>query len=829
VYKDIYHYGLLATAVSSFFVAFIVYIKAYEDNKKSAFLLINAAIGLWAFCLFIFHTLHQPQISWLIFSQLVAIFIPVTFIHFVFVLLDELPQRKKQLILFYLLALALGLLSFTKLSIVGITYKEVIGYHLVPGPAYRVFSGMFFFLMIYGFILMIKALKKNTGFRKNQIRYFLVGSFLGFGGAIFTFLPLYDVSIPPLGILAVPGYGIILAYAMLKRRLMDIRTVVSKGLIFSATTVSIFILFLFIGLKVATYYHLGIILDLRIFLYILALCFFLVIILTSFRRNLEQLIEKLIFKKTISSSRELIKGSQKLVTILDEKKLSEFFLQTLVRATDVRWGNLWLRKENKVDYSLTAIMGERGRKTQIEKPFLKEDSSFSRIFKKEGRILLREEIFSLLRDIEDGNIIEDELRNVDFSLVIPLFFKNSIKGWVFLGEKKSGDMFSHYELQALSLFTEQAAIAITNAQLFRRINRMKEYNERIVTNVDSGLIVVNEEGKITTFNKKAEEITSVSSYSVLQKDLKVLPSPLNEIIFKSWQSKRPLSIPELALRTGEDNIIVSVKTSLIEEESGQMGVIAILMDLTEVKRMEERMRQTEKLASIGSMVSQLAHEIKNPLSSIRTFTELLPEKFQEEEFRKEFFSLVSGEINRIDALINRMLNLGKVNIAEYKTISIREIIKDTLSSLSIHLREQNIRIKTTYCREPLLIWGDPQGLREVFSNIIINSIQAMPEGGNISISIQRKKRRGTDGNFLEINITDEGGGISEKYLHRIFDPFFTTKPQGSGLGLYICYQIIQGHGGEIRVKNTSSGANFTILLPLSETNIPVEKKRKIYG
>jgi len=817
VYPIIYHYGLLAVVISSFLVALIGYIKAYEEEKKTLFILVNGAGGLWALCLFIFHTSPHPQIFWLRFSHLAGIFIPVTFVHFVFILLDEIPHRKRQLTLFYLVGSILGSLSFTKLLITGITYKEVMGYHVIPGPVYRVFSVMFFSLIVYGYFLMGKALKNSSGFRKNQIRYCLVASILGLGGGISTFLPIYGINVPPLGILVVPSYGIILAYALLKRRLMDIRTIVSKGLIYSTITVLVFALLLFIGFTLITFYQ-PIAPNSKLFLYILGFCFFLVLVLMPLRRKLEQLIENLIFRRARASYDELTKASRKLLTILDNKTLSRFSLQTVVRTTDVNWGALWLADEKNGNYHLADKIGGREDKPWLnEDVFLNQGSTLIKLLEKERRLLLREEIIPFFKNIESEDGLEDRLRKSDFSLVIPLFSKNSLKGCLFLGEKRSRDLFSPYELQALTLFSDQTAMALTNAQLFSRIQRMKEYNERVVDNIDSGLIVVNRQGQITTFNRKIEEMIGLSSNEVLGKMPKVLPPSLSEIILRCWQTRKPVSIPQLTLKIGQNDVlIVSVNASLVDEKERKGEIVVIITDFTEVRRLEEKIRQTEKLVSVGSMVSQLAHEIKNPLSSIRTFTELLPEKFEDEEFRKKFHSLVSGEIKRIDSLITRMLNLGSVDAAQYEMVSVQEVIENVLPSLDLQLKEHNMRIELTNQGAVPLIWADPQSLKEVFSNILVNSIQAMPQGGNIYISIRRKKDRNKEKLLLEIIISDEGNGIPERYLHRVFDPFFTTKQQGSGLGLYICYKIIQIHQGEIRAGNTDSGARFTILLPIPE-------------
>jgi PAS domain S-box-containing protein len=833
MYAPFYYWGLWLVAIFSFFLAILVYLKAYRQPKTETFILINAALGFWALALFIFHCcFDQSLIFWLRLSQLIAIFIPVTFIHFVFALLESVEKHKTRLLFFYAIAIILGSFNFTKFFISSIKYSPALGYyHLVPGPVYRIFTLVFVSLVIYGYFLMIKALRQSSGFRRNEIRYYLIGFILGFAGGGTTFLPIYNVRVLPLGIFLLLTGQFILAYAILKRRLMDIRTIVSKGLIYSTITALVFSLVLFTGFAIITYYRMTAP-NLKIFLYILGFCFFLVLISLRLRGGLEQLIENLIFKRARASYDELIKGSQKLLTILDKKSLSEFFLQTVIQATDANWGVLWQLDEKNGNYYLAGKAGNRREELWLnEDLFLNQNLAFVDLIKNERRLLLREEILPFFKNIKNENNIEDRLRRSDFSLVIPLFFEGLLKRCLFLGEKRSGDLFSSYELQALTLFSDQAAIALANAQLFQRIQRMKEYNERIVNNVDSGLMVVNGEGRITTFNRKIEQMIALSTNEVLGKTLEVLPSPLDKIILRCWQTKKPISISQLTLNIGQNNtLVVSLSTSLIDEKEGRSGIVIVLADLTEVRRLEEKIRQADKMASIGSMVTQLAHEIKNPLSSIRTFTELLPEKFQDEEFRKRFFSLVSEEIERIDSLITRMLNLGRVDVAQYKMVSIQKVIEDMLSSFDLQLRERNTKIKLTHHGVPSLIWADPRSLKEAFANILINSIQAMPQGGNIDISTRRKKDRSTGKPLLEVSITDEGGGIPKKYLHRIFDPFFTTKQQGSGLGLYICYQIIETHQGEIRVRNTDSGANFTILLPVPENKTSVaDEKKGIHG
>jgi len=829
----LYHYGLLAVAVFGLFMATLVYLKAYRHPKTEAFILINMAVGLWALTLFIFHrSFGQPQILWLRLSQLIAIFIPVTFIHFVFVLLESAEKYKMRLLFFYAIAIVLGSFNFTKLFISSIKHNSVLGYyHLVPGPVYQVFTLVFVALVSYGYFLMVKALRRSSGFQRNEIKYYLIGFVLGFAGGGTTFLPVYDVRILPLGIFAVLLGQTILAYAILKRRLMDIRTIVSKGLIYTTISVVVFAAFLFIRYTVIDYEQLAVP-TLELFLYVLGFCFFVVFMSVPLRGKLEKLMEILVFRKAWASYDELARGSQKLLTILDRETLAKFFLETVVQATEGNWGGFWLVEERGDGYHLAGEIGQRKDELGLDEDFfLNQNPPFLKLIKSERRILLREEIVRFFGNTKNEDDVQDRLRRSGFSLLIPLFFRDSLKGCLFVGEKRSGDLFSSQELQALTLFSDQAAIALTNAQLFRQIQSMKEYNERIVNNVDSGLMVLNAEGQITTFNRRIEEMMALSSNKVLGKTAKALPPPLDKIVLRSWRTQKPVSIPGLALKIGRNNtLVVTLNTSLIDENERKAGIVAVLTDLTEVRKLEEKIRQSDKMASIGSMVAQLAHQIKNPISSIKTFTELLPEKFEDEEFRESFFSTVSGEIKRIDGLVTRMLNLGRVDADQYKAVSIKKVIEDVLVPFDLQLKESNIKVELARNGAVPLIRADPQSLKEVFSNILINSIQAMSAGGKIDISTRKKKDRNTGKALLEVSITDEGGGIPRSNLGRIFDPFFTTKQQGSGLGLYVCYQIIKTHQGEINVRNTGSGANFTILLPIPENETSfVDEKRTVHG
>jgi len=246
---------------------------------------------------------------------------------------------------------------------------------------------------------------------------------------------------------------------------------------------------------------------------------------------------------------------------------------------------------------------------------------------------------------------------------------------------------------------------------------------------------------------------------------------------------------------------------------------------SETKRLESQVRQAEKLASLGTLAARMAHEIKNPLVSIRTFAELLPSKFDDKGFREEFSSLALKEMERIDNLITRLLNFTRSKDYHLEVLSVEKLIEESLLLLYIQASKQNIEVKKDYLPDLPLIYGDKEELKQVFLNILINSVQSMPEGGKIFISTGKEKRKLQT--FVKIFFSDTGGGIPEKNLNKIFDPFFTTRNKGSGLGLFISYKIIHEHHGDIQVRNLEKGAEFSISCFMVAAGFSLRKSRNL--
>lgn len=238
------------------------------------------------------------------------------------------------------------------------------------------------------------------------------------------------------------------------------------------------------------------------------------------------------------------------------------------------------------------------------------------------------------------------------------------------------------------------------------------------------------------------------------------------------------------------------------------------------RKFEQQMFQTSKLTSLGTLAAGIAHEIRNPLSSIKTFVQLLPSRSNDPEFQAEFSKLVSTDVDRITKIVENVLSFARSSTITVSEQRIEQILEDALELIHSKLKYKKVEVVKHYGKPPV-VKGDKDQLSQVFVNVLLNAVEAVPdEGGRIKITCStsllespRQRRRRTP--HLTVEIADNGPGIPEKIKGRLFDPFFTTKPQGTGLGLAITYKIVEVHDGFINVLSTEGqGAAFQVHLPL---------------
>ncbi len=369
-------------------------------------------------------------------------------------------------------------------------------------------------------------------------------------------------------------------------------------------------------------------------------------------------------------------------------------------------------------------------------------------------------------------------------------------------------------------------MAIENAQLFTEVQNAKLYNETLLENLTSGVIAVSADERVTVFNNEAGEITSLVPREIIDRSLESLPPALGEILRATLQAADRQENREIVLQTDEQSVVVRASSSLFHGQAGEMlGALMVLTDITALKRLEQQIRRSDRLASLGTLSAGMAHEIKNPLVSIKTFAQLLPERYQDSEFRETFSNLIGHEIDRIDSLVNQLLRFARPAKPLLKPMHVHEVLEKSLMLVGHRLYQKEVKLVRAWNAEVDTIRADADQLEQVFLNFFLNAMDAMKHGGELAVITEicgaegwLEAQNGINGDaqeILRITVRDDGEGIKEADIAHVFDPFFTTKDYGTGLGLSVVHGIVQEHGGQIEVESElAKGTSFHILLPL---------------
>jgi two-component system, NtrC family, nitrogen regulation sensor histidine kinase GlnL len=361
-------------------------------------------------------------------------------------------------------------------------------------------------------------------------------------------------------------------------------------------------------------------------------------------------------------------------------------------------------------------------------------------------------------------------------------------------------------------------------KLHRKKSPQKISWEQILAGLEDGVITVDRDGKISYFNEAAEMLTELSSSQALQKPVVQLFRREHWLIERVKKSQPPLQEStrgegDLVTRWGH-KVPVSLTVSPLQDRDGNfLGSVLVLRDLKHRKELEEDLKRADRLGMVGTLAAGLAHEIRNPLGGIKGAAQLLKRSLNHDSSLLECANIMIREVDRVDKLIEQLLDLARPVKLDLTAVNIHEVLEDVLL-LEIHTAEA-LRIAVKKRFDPSLppIRGDRAQLTQVFLNLVKNAFQAMHRGGVLTVGTRLEtdfhvRGQGTDRNrWIWVDIEDQGIGIREEDLPHIFSPFFTTKNNGTGLGLAVCYRIVKEHGGLIRVESIEGkGTTFRISL-----------------
>ncbi|GIN61115.1 hypothetical protein J27TS8_11080 [Robertmurraya siralis] len=343
---------------------------------------------------------------------------------------------------------------------------------------------------------------------------------------------------------------------------------------------------------------------------------------------------------------------------------------------------------------------------------------------------------------------------------------------------------------------------------------LKEVNDiKFALDQSSIVAFTDEKGIITRVNDKFCEISQYNRDEIIGKDHSILNSGYHSHDFfrELWRTIGSGSVWKGEIRNkAKDGSYYWVDTTIVpfmNERGKPYQYLAIRNDITERKRTEEILHRQDKLAAVGQLAAGVAHEIRNPLTSMKGYAEFLLEDETDEQ-RREFVDIILDEINRVNQIVEDFMVLAKPKVVDLKEKNIIPIIKDVLSLLEFEARKKKVRMHFEANDDIVQIECDENRLKQVFLNFVKNGIEAMPNGGDITVRVHVASEQ------VQISIQDTGVGIPEEKLKRIGEPFYTTKKDGNGLGLMVSYKIIESHNGTVFIESElNKGTTFNIILP----------------
>jgi two-component system sensor histidine kinase HydH len=344
------------------------------------------------------------------------------------------------------------------------------------------------------------------------------------------------------------------------------------------------------------------------------------------------------------------------------------------------------------------------------------------------------------------------------------------------------------------------------------LSRIKAFSDTVVENMPIGLVALDDQRRVAAFNNTAESVLLLAHRGGIGEDAeKILPPELCTEL-KCPEIQNEVIEKEIDCTVGDGKVVpLEIGASLLEDENrNSLGYVILFKDLTEVRLLRREIERSRRLASVGRLAAGVAHEIRNPLSSIKGFATYFKERYQDIPQDQQTATIMIQEVDRLNRVVSQLLEFARpVNIKPQPT-NLNALIDDSIKLIENQAAQKDITIKTRISNQATEIMIDPDRLSQVLLNLYLNAIESMVSGDKLKIELSSNSE--ADG--IDIKISDTGCGISPKDLTKIFDPYYTTKSSGTGLGLAITHNIIEAIGGQIKVSSTQDkGTVFTIQIP----------------
>jgi PAS domain S-box-containing protein len=687
-------------------------------------------------------------------------------------------------------------------------------------------------LLVSAGLLIYRLLTTSAPIVRQQLKWVVWGSVL----AIAPFTMLYgvgyvvgaqndpwltDAAVLPL-ILIPLSFG----YSVIRYRLMDVELVVRRVFVYALTTLAI-------AISIGTVVYLGGIyalgssgtgeLTLRAAAAIAAMAI-IVVIAAPVKNFLQERTDRLFYGERYDMRNGLLDFGRTLSATTALDPLLDALVSRLQQVMNVERVAIFIEDSNAS--SGYRVARAAGLSTQMIVP-------------QDFREMIR------VRSAENGVVRTDDLDLVpettgfvrrSLHYYVPCVVRGRMVAVLGLGRSADGALLSSEDVEILHTVSGYVAVAIENSLLYQEqeeraseLRILKEFNESIVDSINVGLISVDLDGRVTHSNSAVEEILEIGGQEALGKQVEDLFSEdfadtLRQVLGgEGWHLRQLRNIYKLhtATRDGR-SLVLNISLAPLQGDSPERtGALVVLEDVTGRIRLEEQLQQREKLSSIGLLAAGVAHEVNTPLTGVSSYTQLLIGMMPENDPKHALLQKIGRQADRATNIVNNLLNFSRTGSAtEFTELDVNRVLDDTIQLIEPQLRRNQIEISRSYEADAPLVVGNAGKLQQVFTNLLLNARDAIPNGGRITLRTAFDRD-----DSLMVEVSDNGIGIAPENVAKIYDPFYTTKGvgRGTGLGLAVSYGIVQEHSGHISVESAPGrGTTFRIALPTANGRVRLQ-------
>jgi two-component system NtrC family sensor kinase len=687
--------------------------------------------------------------------------------------------------------------------------------------------------MSYGSIFFLAAAvllwysyrRASTTILRQQLKWVTRGTILAIVPyTIFYVLPYLTGSLPgptmKVSALSLALLPLTFGYAIFRYRLMDVDLIFKRGVVYTLAAAIVVGLYFALVAGVALLVHnwqpnsgpMGLILA----VVVTALLF------DPVRKWIQDRIDQFFYRTRYDYRRTLLEFGRELGSETNLNTMLSSLIDRLSRTLAVDRMAIFLAGEEAEQFALAKSFG-LSVPGNIDLTFLSAPRS------EQGGHLFFENTHLVPRETPSA---QQAIARLDLNYYIPCHAQQKTIAVLGLGKTTKGDFLSSEDMELLETLGGYLGIAIQNGQLYASLQqkaaeyeRLKDFNENIVESINVGVMALDMEDRIESWNAQMEVMYAVPRWQTLTQPLKAIFPP--EFVEEFDRIRHETGIRNLykfRLKTpaGEVRTVNVAIAPLVTRKFQVIGRLIIMDDITERIDLEAQLSQADKLSSIGLLAAGVAHEVNTPLAVISSYTQMLSKQLQGDPQKSGLLEKITRQTFRASEIVNNLLNFSRTSGSEISDVDVNKVIADTLALLEHQLKVAKIEVQNALAPALPPIQGNTGRLQQVFLNLFLNAKDAMPGGGTLRVAT-------LNGESVSVSVSDTGTGIAPEHIQRIYDPFFTTKtspregqPRGTGLGLSVTYGIIQEHAGKIRVESQpGAGTTFILDFPLSRKAIHV--------